>query len=221
MTSSEQRTATTEGAKRSSSGDRRERSFRELMQDLASGSDDAAWTIVERYTPHILRVIRASLPKAIRSKVDSTDLANTLLGSLLLKRSRLRRLEDPAQLIALLTKAARNRVIDEHRKYTQTAARSLGSEEARLDDVHPESATAKRAIAGDGRLGGREQTPSQIAIGREKWASLVSDLNPREREVIKLRIGGSTYAEIAGKLKGTSDRTARRIVANIVRRLEE
>lgn len=193
----------------------REESFEELMRDLCDGSEDAAWKVVERYTPHILRVIRASLPKEIRSKVDSIDIANTLLGSLLIKRTYLSNIREPAQLLALLTKAARNRVIDEHRKYTTYASRDIRSEEGAFGDHE----RAGVGVAGDGRYGGREQTPSEVAIAREKWRCLVESLSVRDRRIVSLRIKGLTYEQIASQMKGVSARTARRVLANAIDRL--
>lgn len=191
------------------------RDFAELMRDLGEGSEDAAWILVERYTPHILRVVRAALPRAIRSKIDSVDIVNTLFGSLLLKRSYLARVEEPGQLLAILTKAARNRVIDEYRKYTRCASRDINSEEMEFAAVGD---TAK-GVAGDRRLGGREETPSQIVISREKWLRITRSLGDRDRRILSLRMEGATYEGIAREIGDVSQRTVRRVVTEVVDRL--
>ncbi|MEO0528998.1 MAG: sigma-70 family RNA polymerase sigma factor [Planctomycetota bacterium] len=192
-------------------------SFADLMRQLSAGSEAAALEIVEVYGPCILRVVRRALPREIRSKVDSIDLVNTLLGSLLVKRHRLSHFREPAQLIAFLTSAARNRVIDEHRKYTACAARSIRAEEGTY--AEPSFSQSMRGVAGDGASGGREQTPSQVAIAREKWQNLIATLNRRDRRIIALRISGKTYDEIAESVVDVSARTARRVVAQVTEQL--
>lgn len=193
------------------------------MRELCSGSEDAAWRIVDEYTPHVLRVIRASLPREIRSKVDSVDLANTMLGSLLLKRSQLSRIRAPEQLVALLTTAAQARVVEEHRKYTVYAVRSIRREEGSFDETS-DSNGGDTGVAGDGRFGGREQTPSQVAISREsraKWDRILESLSRRDRQVVALRVQGRTYDEIAQQVDDVSPRTARRVVKATIDKLIE
>lgn len=199
----------------------KEASFEKLMQQLCQGSEEAAWEIFDRFAPHILRVIRASLPNEIRSKVDSVDLLNTLMGSLLIKRSYLSNIREPAQLFALLTKAAKNRVIDEHRKYTVYASRSIRSEEGAFDEQNLAAKGADKGVAGDGRYGGREQSPSQVAIAREKWRQLLDSLSRRDQQIVALRMKGHTYEEIATKIEDVSARTARRVLASTVEKLME
>ena len=102
--------------------------FEQLMADLASGSEDAAWRITEVYTPHILRAVRASLPRAIRPKLDSQDFAQIVWASLLLKRSYLAHVKTPQQLICLLATVAHNKVVDAFRHYMTYQARDLRRE---------------------------------------------------------------------------------------------
>jgi RNA polymerase sigma factor (sigma-70 family) len=193
-------------------------SFAELMDAVRTGSEDAAWTIAELYTPHLLRAVRANFPQAIRSKVDSTDIVNTLWASLLLKRQRLEGIRDPAQLIALLTIAARNRVIDEHRKYTASEARDIRREVATYGDDQTLQSTAHQ-YEGMQRRG--SDTPSQVAISREKWRHLLASLSERDRLVVKHRVNGKSFEEIEQTVEGVSERTARRVIAMVIERLSE
>lgn len=192
------------------------RSFAELMEAVRSGSEEAAWTIAELYTPHLLRAVRANFPQAIRSKVDSVDIVNTLWASLLLKRQRLEGISDPAQLVALLSSAARNRVIDEHRKYTTSAARNIQQETATYSDDRPLQVTG---MTEEGMRRGGADTPSQVAICREKWRRLYESLSDRDRAIIQHRIGGKSPSEIEHSIPGVSERTARRVIAMAIEQL--
>lgn len=189
-------------------------SFAVLMDALMSGSEDAAWRIAELYTPHLLRAVRRSLPQAIRSKVDSVDIVNTLWASLLTKRRRLNGIREPAQLVALLTVVARNRVVDEHRKYTEVEARDIRREVGPYDET-----PAKRGdkLTPAMRRRSRDTTPSEVAMVREKWNLFNETLSVRDRAVIKGRVSGLSYDQIAAAIDGVSSRTARRIVADAVK----
>lgn len=189
-------------------------SFKSLMEGLKNGSEEAAWKITENYSDHIFRAVRKRLPKEIRSKVDSIDIVNSIWGSFLLKRSQFSKIEESGQLLALLTVVVTRRVIDEHRKYTTCASRNIRSEAGTYDEQNLYSKAGSMSA-----MKGREDTPSQIAISREKWLSLKSSLGDRDRQIIALRIKGMSYDQIAEDIDGLSPRTARRIVANVTRML--
>lgn len=195
-------------------------SFADLMQQFCNGSAQAADEIARRYTPHLFRVVRGSLPREIRSKVDSIDMVNTLWGALLTKPSSLASIQSPEQLMSMLARAVKNRVIDEHRKYTTCSARDLRRESGPLDRI-PDSEKQAGCTVGDGRLGGREISPSQAAIGREKIELLLKDLEPSHKQIVKLRMKGHTYDEISDAIEEVSSTTARRVMKRVVDRLME
>ena len=194
-------------------------SFKTLMQDLKDGSEEAAWKITEQYSGHIQRAVRKRLPREIRSKVDSVDIVNSIWGSFLLKRTKFLSIDEPAQLVALLTKIVANRVIDEHRKYTVCASRDIRSEAGSYDEKSLQQDCANHIIAGNGALGGREDSPSQIAISREKWLALKSSLSQRDQQIVSLRISGLNYKQIAEQMEDVSARSARRVLADVTKAL--
>ncbi len=189
-------------------------SFKQLMDGLKNGSEEAAWKITESYSDHILRAVRKRLPKEIRSKVDSIDIVNSIWGSFLLKRNQFSKIEKPEQLIALLTVVVSRRVIDEHRKYTTCSSRNIRLEAGSYDE---QKLLVKSRIGSTAE--GREDTPSQIAISREKWISLKSNLSTRDKRIVALRMEGKSYDQIAEDVSDLSARSARRIIANITRML--
>ena len=63
------------------------------------------------------------------------------------------------------------------------------------------------------------ETPSEIAMARERWTNLMSNQSERNRQIVRMRIGGATYQEIGEKLE-IHERTARRVVEELLQ-LEE
>jgi len=76
-----------------------------------------------------------------------------------------------------------------------------------------ESAEAPRR-----ELAAKQGTPSQIAIARECWEGLMKELPPYGQKVVKLRITGATYVEIADSLQ-IHERTARKIIERLMHSL--
>jgi RNA polymerase sigma factor (sigma-70 family) len=190
--------------------------FEQLMSELASGSEEAAWKIAELYTPHILRAVRSSLPSAIRPKLDSQDFAQIVWASVLLKRSYLSHVKSPEQLIGLLASVARHKVVDAYRHYTTYQARDLRRESPLEGHEHSERANAM--IQCDGGLLDRNLSPSQMAGVHEKWRHLIEQLSERDQKILKLRMRGETYAGIAQML-GIHSATAKRVLDRIIEQL--
>jgi RNA polymerase sigma factor (sigma-70 family) len=187
--------------------------FTQLMSELADGSEEAAWRITELYTPHILRVVRASLPSLIRPKLDSQDFTQAVWASLLLKREYLSGIRTQEQLISLLASAARHKVIDAFRYYTTTQAHDA-RREVGLDLVRPKlpRGNPERDEKGVTRM---DPTPSQLASVRERWRLALESASARDREILKLRIRGGTYQSISGVV-GVSVSTVRRALDDLI-----
>lgn len=193
-------------------------SFQQLMEAFRNGSEEAATKIAELYSSHLLRAVRASLPKEIRSKIDSVDLVNTLWGSLLINPARFADIRDPAQLMALLAKAARNRVIDEHRKYTVCQARDIRREE-QLSEQSSLDSMDKKERPKNFPPSSSQATPSSIVASKEEWRLMLTKLSSRDRKILSYRSQGQTYEEIVNSIPDVSERTARRVIASIVEQL--
>ncbi len=186
------------------------------MADLAAGSEDAAWKLAEVYTPHILRVVRASLPTLIRPKLDSQDFAQAVWASLLVKRTYLAQVQTQQQLIALLAATARHKVLDAYRHYAGTQGCDVRREKPLrfVASGRRGSPTAERGLVV------RDPSPSQTASLRERWTMIIGRCSPRDQQILALRIKGNSYAEI-GQVLGIGGTTARRIVDRIIHQLSE
>jgi RNA polymerase sigma factor (sigma-70 family) len=186
-----------------------ENEFGQLMAELARGSEEAAWQIAHAYTPHVLRAVRRTLPSSIRSKLDSEDLAQMIWASLLLKGTDLAELHSPQQLINLLVRIARYKTVDAYRHYTTNQKRDH-RRESPLSSLKPASSTGV-----DRQLLDQEPSPSHIVRFRDDWQHILKSLSERDREILRHRMNGETYAEIAQKA-GVGITTVRNVLEHIV-----
>jgi len=180
--------------------------FRSLMRQVGEGSESAAWTLVETYGPYILRTIRRMLHVDIRSKFDSTDFVQAVWASFFSGRGDLRRLETPEQLVAYLTTMARNKLVSEVRRRTISQKYNVRRERPLVESGGPGS---PRALA-------RDPTPSEVAVAREQWERMLHNQPPHYRSIIRLRLCGETYDDIAEQLQ-LSGRTVQRVLKKLLR----
>jgi RNA polymerase sigma factor (sigma-70 family) len=154
----------------------------------AREGDEAAWAeLFEKCYPKVVRVVSRRLNQSMRSQFDSTDFASDVMKSL---AANARRLDFPSfgSLMAFLSKAALQKVIDEHRKAT-TLKRDA---ERTLALVH---------VDADGEttvdLPSDAPTASQIALAGEVHDQLLAGQSAPERAAIELKEQGYTCDEIA------------------------
>jgi len=91
-----------------------ESSFTSLIERIRKGDAEAAAQLVKRYEKEILRVIRTHLNDArLRRAFDSMDVCQSMLGNFFERASNGEfDLEDPKKVLALLTRMARNKLLD-------------------------------------------------------------------------------------------------------------
>jgi RNA polymerase sigma factor (sigma-70 family) len=185
-------------------------SFETLLSRVHEGSQDAAWEIIERYGHHIRAVVRRRMNANLRSFIDSDDFVQSVWGSLVRIGPRLKAIDRPEQLIAILGRMAQNKVIDEVRRRIKTEKHRLPAhgDPAQLDSAEPVAARSLPA------------TPSQYAIARERWSSLLRDELPQVRRMIELRIAGHTFDEIAAELN-VNERTVRRTIQRLIQEVKQ
>jgi RNA polymerase sigma-70 factor (ECF subfamily) len=179
------------------------RSFRGLLEEVRSGSQDAAWELVETYGPHVHRYVHRVMHRRLRSKFDSLDFVQIMWASLFREPGKLTSFDQPEELIAYLVTLAKNKVFNELRRRTVTGRYDVGREQPYPDDsVAP--AGMRQVMT----------TPSAVAIAKERWTHLISNQNATVQSVVTLRLRGNTFDEIADKLQ-IHERTARKAIAQL------
>jgi len=179
------------------------------MDSVRGGSQDAAWELVSTYGSFVERFIRRTLSRGLRSKYDTNDFIQAVWASFFRDRKRFDAFDDSDHLIGFLVGIARNKVLQESRKRYDTVKSDVRREV-------PLSAAGESDACG---LKDRGASPSQWAIARERWASIMRDQTPQHRQVVQLRIAGATFEEIGCEL-GMSERTARRVIDRLVMEME-
>jgi RNA polymerase sigma factor (sigma-70 family) len=184
--------------------------FRVLIEEVRSGSHDAAWELVNRYGDDVQRFVRRSLNRQLRAKFDSLDFVQIVWGSFFRNPEQLREMERPEQLIAFLATLAKFKVLTEVRRRLQTQKYDVRREQALSDDSRPISSNDVPTIT----------TPSAVAMARERWYRLLSGENERVRSIVSLRLAGESFVEIAAKLH-IDERTVRRAIERLTAKTTE
>ena len=58
-----------------------ENDFKALMKGVRSGSQEAAWRLIDLYAGHIRRVVRRTIDRRLRSQFDSVDFVQLVWAS--------------------------------------------------------------------------------------------------------------------------------------------
>lgn len=164
-----------------------EDSFRELMNRVRDGSEDAAWELVNQYGEAIRRAVRRVLNERMRSKFDSLDFVQIVWNSLFRVRDKLDRFDRPEELTAYLVAMAQNKVGMEVRRRLMTQKYNIRHEES-LD---------QHQAKGGSDIASQQPAPIDVAIARERWDRLLQDQPQHYRQIIHLRLQGYTYQSIA------------------------
>ncbi|MCC7085654.1 MAG: sigma-70 family RNA polymerase sigma factor [Pirellulales bacterium] len=178
--------------------------FAALLHRVKSGSSDAAWELIDRYGPHVQRVVRRLLHRRLRPQFDSVDFVQAVWASFFQDPSQIHSFDSPDGVIGYLARMARNKVIEENR-------RQLGTEKNDLRRVK----SLEDCQADDGNLVDHQPRPSQVAVAKERWNRLIEEQPDRNREVIRMRFMGMSFAEIGRRL-GIDESRVRQIVARLL-----
>jgi len=195
--------------------DKRPLEFEQLLKELANGSSEAAERIVELYSSNILRTVRRNLPRAIRSKIDSIDIFQSLWLSVLAKRTRLAQLDTPQRLVAYLAATARLKVLEKYRHFTQMQGFDVKREQRMSDPIQDGKVAVKAPLAKETFADTSHPRASDIAEAKEAWQAILSSCNERDQQIVMLRLGGGTHEAIAEQLN-ISTRTIRRTLQRLL-----
>lgn len=168
--------------------------FASLIAEVRSGDAEAARKCVRLYESEIRRAARVRLTDPrLRRLVDSIDICQSVFGRFFVSAANGSfDLERPEQLLALLVRMTRNRVIDLNRR--ATALRRDGEQaNATQAEVEPDDVVQP----GDG--------PRTAAAARELLAEVRSRLRPDELQLADRRNAGESWTAIARELGGSPE----------------
>jgi len=181
-----------------------EEEFASLMRRLGEGSGEAARELLERYGPHLRRVVRRRLHPKLRSKFDSLDFVQDVWASFFADPQRPRAFDRPETLLAYLVQMTRHKVIETFRQRFRSGKYNLKGEHS-FDS----------AVLTARDLAAREPTPSQLAADRDQWDHFLKRQPGPYRRILVLLHQGMTRAEIARAL-GLNEKTVRRVLAKFI-----
>lgn len=179
--------------------------FPRLLAALRAGDPAAAEAICRRYEPVLRAAIRRQLNPRLRARLDSVDIVQDVWASFLAIPPERLTFDNPAALLAFLSKVASNRVVEVFRKRFGTQSHQI-DREVRVDVVP----------GARDRLAGPDPTPSMCVLAREEWDRLVGQFPPGHRVILLRLREGHQYQDIA-RMANVSLSTVNRVV----RRLRE
>jgi RNA polymerase sigma-70 factor (ECF subfamily) len=180
--------------------------FRNLMQRVSEGSDNAAWEVVERYGDAIRRAVRRALDRRLRSKFDSLDFVQLVWSSFFRVRDRATRFAHPGELVTFLLKVTCSKVGMETRRRLRTDKFNVKRERSLRGSTDPSLA----------HMSARQDTPSAFAIARERWDRIMEESPEHYRQIIRMRLQGHTCEEIADSLH-LAESTVRRFLKRLLK----
>jgi RNA polymerase sigma-70 factor (ECF subfamily) len=165
--------------------------FRDLMQRVRGGDEEAATELVRRYESTIRLTIRVRLEQSdLRRLFDSMDICQSVLGNFFVRAASGQfELDTPEQLVKLLVTMALNKLIN-HAKQQRAARRDY-----RRRQGSPE----------EQELAGADPSPSRVATYRELLQAVRNHLSEEDRKLADLRSQGLSWIEIAAQLGENAD----------------
>jgi RNA polymerase sigma factor (sigma-70 family) len=178
--------------------------FTDLMARAKAGDSAAIREFLSRFEHEVRMMVRARLPKKLRTQFDSLDFVQAVWESFFSDRP----LDSPdfervEHLRGFLAGVVRNKVFEQHRRLTKTEKYKISREERLY--VRRGDRDVPRDVVAPG------PSPSQVAQASDRMAQLTAGRSPREVDVISLRRQGLTFDEIANQT-GIHERTVRRII---------
>lgn len=177
--------------------------FREAVEQVCAGSEEAAQHLIDDYGPHIQRVVRRKLNQQMRSKFDSEDFVQMVWISFFAEPSRIAQFQQPDELIRYLAGMAMNKLSQESRRRLLYQKHNVNREQSLDSGAAPESSYVRKS-----------NTPSQFVMAQERMDALMRGQSDRNRRIVEMRMAGATFVEIANELS-INERTAREVVERL------
>jgi RNA polymerase sigma-70 factor (ECF subfamily) len=168
-----------------------EPSFQELISRVRRGDGEAAAVLVRRYESAIRRAARFRLGDArLCATLESLDICQSVLGSFFVRAAAGQyEIAGPEQLLRLLVRMARNKVINHARKER--------AERRRHHQVPIGPGVREEVVA-------TAPGPDQAAAANELFQEVYRRLSSDERHLVDLRHSGRDWTSIAGELGANS-----------------
>ncbi|MEX2114278.1 MAG: ECF-type sigma factor [Pirellulales bacterium] len=164
----------------------------ELLARIRHGDQDAARQLVERYERAVRVAVRTNLSDPrLRRQFDSLDVCQSVLASFFVHMTTgAYDLNSPAQLLALLTKMAQNKL----------GTRARDQYRMRRDVRRLSPATAEEVD-----VASREPDPTLRIEDQELLERTLEMLPPEIRAIAVRRMDGELWPKIASEMGGTPD----------------
>jgi RNA polymerase sigma factor (sigma-70 family) len=177
--------------------------------EQARAGDQAAWQqLMDLYYPQIRAYIGNQMDQQLRKVLDSTDIVQSVVTNFWLRLIAGEfDFTNEASVLGLLMTIAKGKLIDNWRAFHATDKRDLKKEIEGLD-MHA--------------IGTGDSTPSMLFAEKELVGRLYEMMSEEEQVIFKLRIAGSTWADIGKELDKSADavrkqyeRAIERIIAEL------
>jgi DNA-directed RNA polymerase specialized sigma24 family protein len=186
--------------------------FIDLMRRAKSGDAAAIRVFLSQFEWEVQMMVRARLPKKLRTRFDSMDFAQAVWQSFFSDlQSKSPDFENVQHLRAFLKGMVWNKVQEQHRRLTKTEKCDLGREE-RLYIRRGDRDVPREVVS-------PEPSPSQTVQADDRLVQLTTGCAPGEVAVIRLRLQRLTIDEIAART-GLNERTVRRFIEAARARME-
>ncbi|MGD9634357.1 MAG: RNA polymerase sigma factor [Pirellulales bacterium] len=167
-------------------------SFDDLVHRVRAGDSAAAEEVVRRYEMAIRVAVRTRLSDpALRRQFDSMDICQSVLASFFLRAAAGQYdLHDPAQLVALLTKMAQNKLAM-HARSEYRQRRDIRRAIELADDMAESPYKSSQ--------------PLEKMADRDLLQQALKMMDPQVRQMADSRAAGAEWTDIASNLGGTAD----------------
>ncbi len=177
-----------------------------LEQYFATGDQDAAWEVYQRYVRRLVGLVGNHLSPKLAKRVGAEEVAQSALRTFFIRYRDGRLRLEQGKLWALLSAIALNK-LRRQADYHQAGRRSL-DRELHLEEEGVSFSVEQEVIA-------RGPTPEEELALEEELEKVKEELDPQSRLVLDLALAGCPVPEIARAI-GRSERRVRQVKAEII-----